>query len=154
MTQKQITVVKPTSISQALIMASKNSELIEQRGLYLEQEYNNQDEPVYSVCAVGGMFVTVASHRAIQKQLDEENPELMIKMICKEISGACDPVPWNVWVKYHKNDYDGATKEQIKAYEKFYNDRKRNWVSLAEHMFESLEMSFTEIAKEFKKYKK
>jgi hypothetical protein len=162
MKQKVVVVkpTKPTSISQALIMASKNTELVEEQGMYLEQEtefdgQNDKESNIYKVCAVGGLFVTVASHNAIQKQLDDgEDPVLMIRTICREIKGACESVPWKIWLKYHSEDYGGTTKEETKKFESNYNKRKTNWVNLAEHMFESLDMTFVEIAKEFKKHGK
>jgi hypothetical protein len=163
MKKKQIEVkpvgVKPKSISEALVLASNDKTLLEDNGTYLEhyeKEYEDEALPdvKYKVCAVGGLFVMVASAGQIESQADDCGiRESMVKLICKEIPGACDPLPFNVWTKYHDR-YDRMTKEDLKDNEESYNRRapERNYIDLAESLFEDQKMSFKEIAKEFKKF--
>ena len=150
----------PKTMSEALLRAVETAKFHIIHGQYLE---TSTEKGHIEGCAKGAMYAMCVPWRtAIAAATKHMGDESMIKVICKNIKGACDVVPWEIWIKhaYDKGELDADDKKGYKQdYLDGIKDAKENddeltdyrWVDLAEAMFESRKMDFKEIAAVFKK---
>ncbi len=145
--QSTIIATTPKLMSEAFMIASKHPLIEQDHGTYIESMGDNPEGmPKLAVCAIGALFAMCATERQILKEIDDGGDRSsMVKVICKGIKGACDPVPFEVWKKYDNSE------DNKQAYDVVAKDGRR-WVDLAEYLFEDEDKSFVQIAREFKKY--
>jgi hypothetical protein len=146
-TKLKLKKIIPKTMSEALLLADKDKNLRESRSCYLDEWIpdNNHFSPRKLACAIGSIFLEVASKADIEMYINDppdDGRESLIEIICKKIKGSCESIPEEI-LESHIGMSDTVV----------FNAPYR-WIDLAEWLYQYKFHSLKETAEILKTYNK